>query len=174
MLNNTSQNTSKNPEEDDKLNEMLVNLPEYAPKRDLWIGIEQSLVQTVPTPTNQRGLYAIAASICLVAILGFLATTQHVWLQTDDHKAGLALVDALSAQHAQTKTTLLVKYNEVEPVAANWQAQLSELDSAAEAVKKALKADPNNRALLKMLQYIYQQQIDVIEKSHATTTWQQI
>src|SRR6056300_272606 len=149
MLKKTSQNTQN----DDKLDEMVVKLPEYAPKRDLWMGNEQSLLTTQQHQTKKGGLYAITASICLVAILGFLATTQHLWLQTDDHKNGLALVEALSAQHAKTKTTLLVKYNEVEPVASNWQNQLEDLDSAADAVKKALYEDPNNRALLKMLQY---------------------
>ena len=170
MLNKTSQNTQN----EEKLDEMVARLPEYAPKSDLWMGIKQSLLTTTQRQTKQGGLYAIAASICLVAILGFLATTQQLWLQTDEHKNGLALVQALSAQHAETKTTLLVKYNDVEPVASNWQTQLEELDSAADAVKKALEEDPNNRALLKILQYIHQQQIDVIEKSHATTTWQQI
>lgn len=169
MPDNTSQQ-----QENKQVDALLANLPEYTPKRDLWPGIEQGLLHQAKPASNARGLYAIAASICFVAVLGFLASTQQLWFESKDHKAGLALIDALDIQHKQTKATLLVKYNDVKPIASNWQAQLDELDSAAQVVKQALAEDPTNRALLQMLQYIYQQQIDVIEKSHATTTWQQI
>ena len=44
---------------------------------------------------------------------------------------------------------------------------------AADAIKAALENDPNNMALLRMLQSVYQQQIDLIERVHAPK-WQQI
>ena len=55
----------------------------------------------------------------------------------------------------------------------NWQQQLAELDSAAEAIKKALLNEPDNMALLKMLQSVHQQQINLIERVHSPK-WSQI
>ncbi|WP_346993140.1 hypothetical protein [Alteromonas gracilis] len=47
------------------------------------------------------------------------------------------------------------------------------MDDAADAIKTALKEDPDNSALIKMLHHVYQQQIALIERVHAPK-WQQI
>ncbi|MDO6568531.1 hypothetical protein Q4561_15775 [Alteromonas sp. 1_MG-2023] len=87
--------------------------------------------------------------------------------------AGYALVDALSQQQNEQMTALLASYDKTPELSENWQAQLEELDDAAGVIRAALKDDPSNRALLKMLQHVYQQQITLIERVHAPK-WQQI
>ena len=87
--------------------------------------------------------------------------------------SGYALVDALSEQQDEQMTTLLASYDSAPELSENWQTQLKELDDAAVVIKAALKDDPNNRALLKMLKHVYQQQITLIERVHAPK-WQQI
>jgi hypothetical protein len=156
---------------DNKIQDLVDNLPEHAPKRDLWPGIEHALVQRPKRLSNNRGLYAVAASICFLAVLGFLSVQQ---LPMQQDSGALALIAALETQHKQNKDALLVQYQNTATVTDTWHTQLSELESAAEMVKNALNEDPNNTALLKMLQYIHQQQIAVIEKSHAKANWQQI
>ena len=79
----------------------------------------------------------------------------------------------MSKQFETQKASLLVAYQDQNAVADNWQGQLAELESAADAIKAALQNDPNNMALLRMLQSVYQQQIDLIERVHAPK-WQQI
>ena len=68
---------------------------------------------------------------------------------------------------------LLVSYQKAQPITDNWQTQLEELDAAAEAIKPALKTDPNNKALLQMLQQVYQQQLSLIETVY-NPKWQAI
>lgn len=86
---------------------------------------------------------------------------------------GQALVNVLSRQHEQQKQQLLVRFQDQAAVTDDWQTQIQELEDAAAAVKLALKQDPDNTALLGMLQHIYQQQLLLIERVHAPK-WQQI
>ena len=91
----------------------------------------------------------------------------------DKESPGYALVESMSQQQQQQVTSLLASYQSVPAVTDNWQAQMNELDDAALAIKTALKNDPNNAALIRMLHQVYQQQIALIERVHAPK-WQQI
>jgi hypothetical protein len=84
-----------------------------------------------------------------------------------------ALIEALSTQQQQQVNSLLASYESTPALTQDWQQQLKELDDAADAVKLALKEDPDNSALIKMLHHVYQQQIALIERVHAPK-WQQI
>ena len=79
----------------------------------------------------------------------------------------------LSSQHQTQRDQLLVSLEGQPALTENWQEQLQELDDAAAAIKAALAQDPNNAALLKMLQNVYQQQISLIERVHSPK-WRQI
>ncbi len=143
------------------------------PERDLWSGIEITLSkeqqETRETPNKQRTkVFALAASMAFVGILSWFGLNQ-----STPNFNGQDLVAALSSQHQQQKNALLVKFQDQPALTENWQSQLTELDEAAVAIKAALKQDPNNMALLKMLQRVHQQQIDLIERVHSPK-WQQI
>ncbi|CAD5249170.1 conserved hypothetical protein [Alteromonas sp. 38] len=166
------------------------------PERDLWRGIELSLHSQVSGKADENGLnnepsgqdkrgtiarlstkpwLAMAASAMLVSVIWFFspAFTTDETSGEQPKLAGYALVDALSEQQDDQMTSLLASYDSAPELSENWQAQLKELDDAAGVIKAALKDDPNNRALLKMLKHVYQQQITLIERVHAPK-WQQI
>ncbi|MDO6713075.1 hypothetical protein Q4567_20230 [Aliiglaciecola sp. 2_MG-2023] len=149
---------------------------EKQPERDLWAGIEIALAEE-PAPLEQVQksksessfkVIAIAASFALVCVLSWFSLNP-----TSEQMTGQDLVAALSSQHKMQKDALLVKFQDQPALTENWQKQLTELDEAADAIKAALKHDSNNIALLKMLQNVHQQQIDLIERVHAPK-WRQI
>lgn len=147
------------------------------PERDLWAGIEHGLndeltpnqLKDLPEKSGARPkLYGVAAALAFVGLFSWYGLEQQ-----QDTVTGQQLVAALSSQHAQQKDALLVKFKDQPALTQNWQQQLEELDSAAKAIKKALEQDQNNIALLKMLQKVHQQQIELIERVHSPK-WQQI
>lgn len=161
----------------DSLQQQLQSLPNSVqPNRDLWQGIELAITEqpSIAGKSKPRSwMYgAVAASILVPAVA--------VWLSMSGLSGpavtGLdsaAVIAQLSEQYESQKSSLLVTYQDKPALTDNWQAQLTELEDAAAAIKSALKHDPNNVALLRMLQTVYQQQIDLIERVHAPK-WQQI
>lgn len=143
------------------------------PDRDLWAGIELAISQD---DANKQGMqsvggskwYLLAATIAIFGLIGWLSLGQQPVSLTGDE-----LVASLSQQHLQQKNALLVRFQDQPALTQNWQEQLTELDDAAEAIKKALKNEPNNMALLRMLQNVHQQQIGLIERVHSPK-WSQI
>lgn len=161
----------------DSLQQQLASLPQdVQPDRDLWQGIELAITQQ-PTITEKAKpkswVYgAVAASILVPAVAVWISISS----LSGPVEPGLdsaALIAQLSEQYESQKSSLLVTYQDKPALTDNWQAQLTELEDAASAIKAALKQDPNNVALLRMLQTVYQQQIDLIERVHAPK-WQQI
>jgi negative regulator of sigma E activity len=114
---------------------------------------------------------AIAASVCLVTVLWFAAP--FAFKADESRSDGYALIDAMSMQQQQQVNSLLASYESTTALTEDWQEQLKELDDAADVIKAALKDDPDNSALIKMLHHVYQQQIALIERVHAPK-WQQI
>ncbi|MCV2886615.1 hypothetical protein OE749_18120 [Aestuariibacter sp. AA17] len=152
------------------------------PERDLWQGIELSLAkdQAEPQPRKQAGntvilrqtstWVAMAATFAFVGVLSWFTLNQPAPQSSPDM---MDVAMTLSQQHEAQKQALLVRFEDQPALTQNWQQQLAELDEAAKAIKAALAQDPNNIALLKMLQHVHQQQIDLIETVHAPK-WQQI
>ena len=137
-----------------------------------------------------KGLWAVAAAFAVVcSMLWFLTPIGNpsALQPTDNHllaneKAptsndgsvnNYALVEAQGVQQRKYIKGLLASYETTPALTENWQQQLNELDMAADAIKKALKEDPDNSALIRMLHHVYQQQIALVERVHAPK-WQQI
>ena len=149
---------------------------EKQPERDLWPGIELALASDLAT--NQHNdktssvsgnkIYLLVATFAMFGLLSWLSINHQTNLLNGD-----ALVASLSEQHQQQKGALLTKFKDQPALTDNWQDQLQELDEAAEAIKLALENEPNNMALLKMLQTVHQQQINLIERVHSPK-WSQI
>lgn len=167
---------------EEKLKQQLADLPrEMQPEKDLWAGIDIALTaqdqqfEEKPAKTSknnvvsfQRHHLAMAASVLVVAALSWQVLTP-----SPSESAPTQLVKALTQQHVQQKSALLASYSGTQAATANWQQQLDELEQAATAIRAALDEDPDNVALMKMLQHTYQQQIVLIEKVHAPT-WNRI
>lgn len=161
---------------DDKLAQHISGIPkEKQPERDLWRGIELGITSqqddaSSSTVTAKQWM-AIAASVCLVTVLWFAAP--FAFKADESRSDGYALIDAMSMQQQQQVNSLLASYESTTALTEDWQEQLKELDDAADVIKAALKDDPDNSALIKMLHHVYQQQIALIERVHAPK-WQQI
>lgn len=153
---------------------------DVAPKRDLWPGIELAISrQNSEKPHLNRMLehvkqwffapqMSIAMGVAVTGLLLVVANNQQIEPQKSS-----GLVSQLTAQHLQQKNILLASFERQPALTVNWQQQIEELDQAAEAIRKALEHEPDNLALLKMLQQVYQQQIELIEVVHAPK-WTQI
>jgi len=161
---------------DDKLAQHISGISkEKQPERDLWRGIELGITSqqddaSSSTVTSKQWM-AIAASVCLVTVLWFAAP--FAFKADESRSDGYALIDAMSMQQQQQVNSLLASYESTAALTEDWQEQLKELDDAADVIKAALKDDPDNSALIKMLHHVYQQQIALIERVHAPK-WQQI
>ncbi|MCP4282553.1 MAG: hypothetical protein GY776_21470 [Alteromonas sp.] len=161
---------------DDKLAQHISEISkEKQPERDLWRGIELGITSQQDDASSSRVTskqwMAIAASVCLVTVLWFAAPFA---FKADENRSdGYALIDAMSMQQQQQVNSLLASYESTTALTEDWQEQLKELDDAADVIKAALKDDPDNSALIKMLHHVYQQQIALIERVHAPK-WQQI
>jgi hypothetical protein len=138
---------------------------ELQPEKDLWMGIELALsIETSdlsPVIVKKR-MYLVAASVAIFGLIGWLSVNQQSVLLTGDD-----LVSSLSEQHLEQKNALLVRFQAQPALTDNWQEQLTSLDDAADTIKTALRNEPNNMALLKMLQTVHQQQINIIERVHS-------
>ena len=151
---------------DSKLQEQIERLPrEMQPQRDLWPGIDQAIEELVHRQPSRTPWYALAASIAVVSLVLLTFTSQQTETRQDKSSMG-RLVSQLSQQHEEQKQFLLTGYAQQPALTDNWQAQLTELDEAATAIKTALREDPNNAAMVNMLQQVYQQQIKLIQSVH--------
>ncbi|TDF34435.1 hypothetical protein EYS14_24430 [Alteromonadaceae bacterium M269] len=163
--------------EQELLNRIQELPQERQPERDLWPGIEMAMNIQVEAAAPQGNVvafakqpvwYASAASFLIVAMFAWFNFNNSNVLQVNEE-----FIAQMTMQHEEQKTALLVKFEDQPALTQNWQQQLKELDEAAGAVKKALLQEPNNLALLKMLQHVHQQQIDLIENVHSSR-WTQI
>jgi len=149
------------------------------PERDLWRGIELGIEaqqhdtdkEAVTPYVSHRQWFALAASISVVTFLWFVIPS--LFSPISDETTNYAVIEKMSQQQQSQVTRLLTSFERTPALTEDWQAQLNELDEAASAVKQALKNDPNNTALIRMLHHVYQQQIALIERVHAPK-WQQI
>ena len=153
----------KNQEQ--SIEQLVESLPdELAPKRDLWQGIEQAVAKTSqdvpkrPLEVQWGAVAAVVAPIALVA--GILMNNQQTM------EASPAWLEPVSASYEFQKQAMLRQVDGKAVVNSNWQQTLKELEDAEASLKEALKHQPQDPALMKMLNQVYQQQLDVISKSH--------
>ncbi len=155
-----------NIEEKDVLTQAQELPKELTPQRDLWPGIEQAIANTPqygqPTkPESWQQLAKIAAAFAPVALV------LSIWLGSGSHEQ----IDnnwnnPLVASYDIQKKQLLQKVNTEQPVVKNWQASMTELEQAEKALIQALKQQPEDPALMKMLNQVYQHQISLIKKAY--------
>lgn len=167
--------------EQNKLRHAIEDMPtEIKPERDLWQGIELGIERRANTAIESKKKartnawhYSVAASFVAIAMIGWLVVQQVSAPPANQNPSLADLATVLSEQHQEQKQQLLVSLQDQPALTENWQDQLLELDEAAGAIKAALAQDPSNTALLKMLQNVYQQQMNLIERVHSPK-WREI
>lgn len=149
---------------DNLLHEELNNLRrDIPPARDLWPGIDHAINSktiAVPKPV------AIAAGILLVVSVAFSAGL-YFNRPLPDSQAMTDLVAMLQSEHERHKQALLVEYQDQTALAPDWEDQMQQLEQAEEAIYEALRDDPENIELLKILRQVQTKQIELIESVYA-------
>ena len=129
------------------------------PERDLWPGVEMAVIARKHRHTSWM---AVAASLVACAISGWLLVSRYYDVNTQTS----AVISQIDALHQQEITALKVSFKNTQPLTTDWNDQLHGMDRAADAIKNALKNDPGNITLLKMLTDVYQKEIDLLKRVH--------
>ena len=147
---------------DDRLQRALAKLQrERLPQRDLWIGVEMALLSG---KRRRAPWLAIAASllVCVIAVGAWLHSHQ----AHNSAAAPVSYAEQLAAEQRNTMAALQAAYRNTPALTTNWNDQLNVLERAADSLRKALRDDPDNIALLKMLNDVYQQEVDLLRTVH--------
>jgi hypothetical protein len=149
-----------NSEFENKLQAQISRLKkDKLPERDLWLGIEMGIANQKKRSIPWIG---IAASVVICAMGSWIFLSR----PADSSSDMARVVDQLDSLHQQEMAALKVAFKSTKPLTNNWNQQLSDMDRAADAIKQALKQDPQNVTLLKMLSDVYQKQIDLLKTVH--------
>ena len=155
--------------DNNKLKQAIQTLPnEIKPSRDLWAGIEQAVAKTPQDSVSQENkssnvavyskIAAAALPLALVAGLMFQKGSQ----STDE----MPWLEPVVASYELQKRQLLRQVSHQQPLTPDYQATMQDLEQAEQALKTALQNQPGDPALMKMLNAVYQQQLDLIANSH--------
>lgn len=144
------------------LQEAIRHLPRsQLPERDLWPGIAQA-INTQPD-THWPRYAALAASVLLV----LCASLYYGRLELVAEQPGQVseLISALQTEHENSVQALLVEYQGQEPLYAGWQEQMQQLEQAEQVIYQALREEPDNIELLKILRQVQQKQLKLIDST---------
>ncbi|MDA8621335.1 hypothetical protein N9L48_01700 [Psychrosphaera sp.] len=155
-----------NHSDNDQILERAINdLPkELEPCRDLWAGIEQAVAKTEqehkrpPVYSNWKSI--AAAFLPFAFLMGFYING------TNQTTGSMPWLEPVTASFELQKTQLLKRVSDQPQITNNWQQSLKELEQAEQSLKQALKSQPGDPALMKMLTHVYQRQLDIIARSH--------
>ncbi len=166
--------SNKNKNEDVDLLTLVNELPkEIEPERDLWPGIEQAIAEKpqIRSASNDNSWHSWARTAAAFVPAAFVLI---FWLQQSSAPAeSQSQFNSVTASFEAQKRQLLRQVANETPLVDNWQMSLSDLEQAEQALLKALQSQPEDPALLKMLTHVYQQQLEVIQKSHKATAQHQ-
>jgi hypothetical protein len=135
---------------------------EVLPQRDLWPGIAHGLLMPEPRPVAWYRHAALAASVVLVLTLSLYYGTLQP-LQPLPNSRVEALLSSLKDEHQLNKQTMLVQYQGQEAYSPDWESDLQEMEQAEAVIFEALRNDPENLQLIKMLRQVQENQLDLID-----------
>ncbi len=153
---------------------------EITPNEDLWPEIHKRI-----SVSSSRFVPAMAIAASLVLLIGGAM----FWPQIggDQWQRGGASVAEnyvdnifiasvgfdMDKAFEKKRKNLLSKFGKDHALTKNWRDQLSELEDARDAIKDSLEENPENFYLLKALQNIHEQQLNLIMRVH-DESWQSI
>ena len=149
------------PDREPALQRALGQLPrEQLPQHDLWPGIEHAINEALPRASWKQHS-ALAASLLLI----LAASLQFGRVQPEPGAAGIDrnLLVELQSEHLHSKQALLVQYQDTAPLYPDWETQMQQLEKAEQVIYNALREEPGNLELLKMLRLVQHKQLDLID-----------
>lgn len=143
------------------LEQAIARVPrDQLPRRDLWPGIELA-INEAPQRSRWHQHLALAASLLLV--LG--ASLQFGRVQPAPGTSGIdrnVLVE-LQSEHQLSKQALLVQYGDAPALYPDWEAQMRQLEQAEQVIYNALREEPGNIELLRILRLVQEKQLNLID-----------
>lgn len=136
--------------------------PELAPSRNLWLGIEKAINQPATKRLN-RTPWLVAASVVMAITVGWFSHQQ-----ADIEKN--SLVASIEANFALQKQAVALQYTNAKAIS---QEEAAEFTKARTMILEALADDPNNPALLEILKYTQQRELELMHQINRRQ-WQQI
>lgn len=131
------------------------------PGRDLWPGIEHAINETRPRRTWAQ-YTALAASIVLI-----FAASLHFGQVEPTVLPGIdrSVLAGLQREHDSNKQALLVQYSDAPALYADWQEQMQQLEQAEQVIYNALREEPGNLELLRILRQVQEKQLQLIDRA---------
>ncbi len=146
-----------------RLLDALEALPrDVLPQRDLWPGIAHGLLMPEPRPVPWYRHAALAASVLLVLSLSLYFGTQRP-VQPLPNSVVEEFLSSLKDEHELNKQTMLVQYQDQEAYYPDWEKDLEDMEHAEAVIFDALRDDPENLQLIKMLRQVQGNQLDLID-----------
>lgn len=151
----------------DKLEQALRSLPREAlPARDLWPGIEHAIGVSAdparpPYRYHVRQLALAASVLLLLALSLYYGGRQPAPALTNP--VVLEFLDTLRSEHRTSVQNLLARYQEQQPYYPDWTEQMQQLEQAEQVIYQALRDEPANLELVKILRQVQNQQLQLID-----------
>jgi hypothetical protein len=149
-----------------RLRHTLDTLPrDIQPARDLWPGVAHAVREDHRDKPRRHSVMqrlALAASLLLVLAASLYYGLRQPELSLDRLELD-AMISALQSRHESSKEALLVQYRGQPAAYADWQTQMQELESAEDAIYRALRQDPDNLELLTILRQVQDKQLKLID-----------
>ncbi|CUA84464.1 hypothetical protein [Pseudidiomarina woesei] len=178
--------TTKNAAEqlDALLRDAVQQGGEIHPPKDLWRGIEASISrdQLRDKLPNSKSPWAWFSGVAAAAFVGFgvlMGTLMHTPAsnQNDTLHSSANLLAMVNTQHQQQRDILLANYEAagLTPTFSELELELKQLRDAAIQVTQQLQSEPNNAELWQFLQWLHQQELDLLKTMYLQTpSYQQI
>jgi len=150
------------------------------PPRDLWRGIEANISRS-QVKLNRRSrnywLWFTSAAASVFVLAGITLSFSLNSVSPSVSGQQLELLTMVTQQHQQQRQILLANYEDagLQPTFSELQSELEQLRSAAVKVTEQLRLDPDNSELWQFLQWLHQQELDLLKVMYQQPrTYQQV
>ncbi|WP_417659507.1 hypothetical protein [Pseudidiomarina sp.] len=154
-----------------KLDELISDVAdkhaEITPNKDLWRGIEASISrsQVKVSIGRNRWLGWLSATAATVLVMtGVMLSAMHQSNTPIPNHQGIDLLTMLTEQHQQQRQVLLTSFNDAgyQQSVNELENELQQLRDAATQITAQLRLEPDNAELWQFLQWIHQQELDLL------------
>lgn len=155
-----------------KLDKLIADVAEkpaeISPNKDLWRGIEASISRSQVNVTigrrNRWMTWLSATAATVLVMTGVMLSAMHQNNAAIPNHHGIDLLTMLTQQHQQQRQVLLTSFSDAgyQQSANELENELQQLRDAATKITAQLRLEPDNAELWQFLQWIHQQELDLL------------
>lgn len=147
------------------INEAANGTAAPAPERELWTGIEHSLARRQQRSSKWLNWVWASAACMVLAVGGVTFMSLQAPGVNPEQPAASALLTYMNKQHEQQRQFVLTQYQ-----AVGWNgesefvaAEIEQIRASIDEVSAQLMAEPNNKALWQLLQWLHSKELELLE-----------